>query len=45
MRIYLVDKQKPIRVTFDEVMNILSSGVPPNEWTTQTIANTLNNTK
>lgn len=37
MKIYLVDRQRYINVTFDEVMNILSSGLQPNEWTRDNI--------
>lgn len=37
MKIYLVDRRKYINVTFEEVMNILSSGLKPNEWTRDNI--------
>lgn len=37
MRIYLVDRGKYINVTFDEVMNILASGLKPSEWTRENI--------
>ena len=37
MKIYLVDRDKYINVTFDEVMNILASGLNPNEWTRENI--------
>ena len=33
MKIYLVDKQKYFRVTFEETRRILTSGLMPNEWT------------
>ena len=33
MKIYLVDQQKYFRVTYKEIMNILASGLEPNEWT------------
>lgn len=33
MKIYLVDKQKYFRVTFEEARRILVSGLMPNEWT------------
>ena len=33
MKIYLVDKQKYFRVTFEEARRILTSGLMPNEWT------------
>ena len=33
MKIYLVDKQKYFRVTFEEARRILASGLMPNEWT------------
>ena len=37
MKIYLVDKQKYFNVTFAEAMNILASGLQPNEWTRDNI--------
>jgi hypothetical protein len=37
MKIYLVDRKRYINVTFDEVMNILSSGLNPKEWTRDNI--------
>ena len=37
MKIYLVDRDKYINVTFDEVMNILASGLQPSEWTRENI--------
>jgi hypothetical protein len=37
MKIYLVDRKRYINVTFDEVMNILSSGLNPSEWTRDNI--------
>lgn len=37
MKIYLVDKCNYINVTFEEVMNILSSGLQPSEWTRENI--------
>ena len=37
MKIYLVDKQKYINVTFQEVMNILASGLNPEEWTRENV--------
>jgi hypothetical protein len=37
VQIYLVDKQKYFNVTFDEVMNILASGLNPSEWTRENI--------
>lgn len=37
MKIYLVDRKRYINVTFEEVMNILSSGLSPNEWTRDNI--------
>lgn len=33
MKIFLVDKQKYFRVTFEEAKRILASGLTPNEWT------------
>lgn len=33
MKIYLVDAQKYINVTYDEAKAILCSGLQPNEWT------------
>lgn len=33
MKIYLVDRQKYFRVTFEEARRILTSGLQPNEWT------------
>ena len=33
MKIYLVDKQKYFRVTFEEMKNILCSGLTPDQWT------------
>lgn len=33
MKIYLVDIQKHINVTFEEAKAILCSGLMPNEWT------------
>ena len=37
MKIYLVDKQKYFRVTFEEARRILASGLMPNEWTCSAI--------
>lgn len=37
MKIYIVDRKRYINVTFEEVMNILSSGLNPNEWTRDNI--------
>jgi hypothetical protein len=37
MKIYIVDRKRYIRVTFDEMMSILSSGLQPNEWTRDNI--------
>lgn len=37
MKIYLVDKQKYFRVTFEEARRILASGLMPNEWTRSNI--------
>jgi hypothetical protein len=37
MKIYVVDRNKYINVTFDEVMNILASGLQPSEWTRDNI--------
>ena len=37
MKIYLVDRKHYINVTFEEVMNILASGLKPNEWTRDNI--------
>lgn len=37
MIIYLVDQQKYAKVTFDELMNILKSGLSPNEWTRENL--------
>jgi hypothetical protein len=37
MKIYLVDKQKYFRVTFEEARRILCSGLMPNEWTRENI--------
>ena len=33
MKIYLVDRQRYFRVTFEEAKRILASGLMPNEWT------------
>jgi len=33
MKIYLVDRQRYFRVTFEEAKRILASGLRPNEWT------------
>lgn len=33
MKIYLVDRQKYFRVTFEEMKNILKSGLTPDQWT------------
>ena len=33
MKIFLIDQQKYIYVTFQETMNILASGLKPEEWT------------
>lgn len=33
MKIYLVDRQRYFRVTFDEAKRILVSGLQPYEWT------------
>lgn len=37
MKIYLVDKQKYFRVTFDEARRILASGLTPDKWTRSAI--------
>ena len=37
MKIYIVDRQRYINVTFDEVMSILASGLNPSEWTRENI--------
>ena len=37
MKTYLVDRRRYINVTFDEVMNILASGLSPSEWTRENI--------
>lgn len=37
MKIFLVDKQKYIYVTFQEAMNILASGLRPEDWTRENI--------
>ena len=37
MKIWLVDRQQYFRVTYEEVMNILKSGLEPSEWTRQSI--------
>lgn len=37
MKIYLVDKQKYFRVTFEEARRILASGLMPYEWTRSAI--------
>lgn len=37
MKIYLVDKRKYFRVTFEEAKRILASGLMPNEWTRSAI--------
>lgn len=37
MKIYLVDKQKYFRVTFEETRRILASGLMPSEWTRENI--------
>lgn len=41
MKIYLVDKQKYFRVTFEEAKRILKSGLMPNEWTRANIQHIL----
>ena len=33
MKIYLVDRQRYFRVTFEEALNILKSGLTPDQWT------------
>lgn len=33
MKIWLVDRQKYFRVTFEETKRILCSGLIPNQWT------------
>lgn len=33
MKIYLVDKQRYFRVTFEEALRILASGLTPDKWT------------
>lgn len=33
MKIFLVDKQKYCKVTFEQAKRILVSGLTPNEWT------------
>lgn len=42
MKIYLVDKQKYFRVTFEEALRILASGLQPYEWTRANIQQLLN---
>lgn len=37
MKIYLVDKQRYIRVTYQEALAILASGLQPREWTSAAI--------
>lgn len=37
MKIWLVDDQKYCRVTYQEIINILKSGLQPNEWTRENI--------
>ncbi len=37
MKIYLVDKQKYFRVTFEEARRILTSGLTPDKWTRSNI--------
>ena len=33
MKIYLVDRQRYFRVTFEEAKRILASGLQPDKWT------------
>ena len=33
MKIYLVDRQRYLRVTYEEAKNILKSGLTPDQWT------------
>lgn len=33
MKIWLVDKQRYFRVTFEETKRILASGLAPDQWT------------
>lgn len=37
MRIYLVDKQEYFKVTFEETMSVLRSGLEPHQWTEKEI--------
>ena len=37
MKIYLVDRQKYFRVTYEEIKRILCSGLQPSEWTRENI--------
>lgn len=37
MKIWLVDKQKYFRVTYEEAKRIISSGLKPSEWTSANI--------
>lgn len=37
MKIYLTDKKRWIRVTTQEALNILKSGLKPEEWTASAI--------
>ena len=37
MKIWLVDKQRYFRITYEEAKRILASGLTPNEWTKENI--------
>ena len=45
MKIYLVDRKRYVKVTFDAMMQILISGLQPNEWTIDNIQYCINHAK